>query len=119
MSMSHGLRARPQLWQQGWLVPEFSTDHETMLGLCVRKLVEGSFWQQIGLAEGDLLKRANGDAIDSMDRWQELLRAAETDREISVVVLRDGQRRRFQTKTVPPRGSQKPPTDPSPYDLSP
>ena len=114
-----GLRARPQLLQQGWLVPEFAPDHETMLGLRVRKLVEGSFWQQIGLAEGDLLERANGDAIDSMDRWRELLRAAETDRELSVVVLRDGQRRRFHTKTVPPRGSKKPPTDPSPLSRTP
>ena len=28
-----GLRARPQLLQQGWLVPEFAPGHETMLGL--------------------------------------------------------------------------------------
>ena len=63
---------------------------------------------EVGLAEGDLLERVNGDTIDSMDRWQELLRAAETDQEISVVVRRDGQRRRFDTKTVPPRGSRKP-----------
>ena len=103
-----GLRARPQLLQQGWLVPEFAPDHETMLGLRVRKLVEGSFWHQLGLAEGDLLEGVNGGPIDSMDRWQELLRTAETDQEISVVVLRDGQRRRFHIKTVPPRGSIKP-----------
>ena len=103
-----GLRARPQLLQQGWLVPAFAPGHETMLGLRVRNLVEGSFWHQLGLAEGDLLERVNGDTIDSMDRWQELLRAAETDQEISVVVLRDGQRRRFHIKTVPPRGSIKP-----------
>ena len=103
-----GLRARPQLLQQGWLVPEFAPGHETMLGLRVRKLVEGSFWHQLGLAEGDLLERVNGGPIDSMDRWQELLRAAETDQKISVVVLRDGQRRRFHIKTVPPRGSRKP-----------
>ncbi len=102
-----GLRARPQLLQQGWLVPEFAPGHETMLGLRVRKLVEGSFWHQLGLAEGDLLERVNGGPIDSMDRWQELLRAAETDQEISVVVLRDGQKRRFHLKTVPPRGSRK------------
>jgi hypothetical protein len=43
-----------------------------------------------------------------MDRWQEALRAAETDQAISVVVRRDGQRRRFHTRTVPPRGSRKP-----------
>jgi len=103
-----GLRARPQLLQQGWLVPEFAPGHETMQGLRVRKLVDGSFWHQLGLAEGDLLERVNGDTIDSMDRWQELLRAAETDQEISIVVLRDGQRRRFHIKTVPPRGSIKP-----------
>ena len=46
---------------------------------------------------------AGGDAIDSMDRWQELLRIAQTEQEISIVVRRDGKIRRFQTRTVPPR----------------
>ncbi|MFP8878746.1 MAG: PDZ domain-containing protein, partial [Myxococcota bacterium] len=68
----------------------------------------GSFWHQLGLAEGDRLERLNGESIDSMDRWQRLLRAAETDQEISVVVRRDGQRLRFHTKTVPPRSGGKP-----------
>ena len=103
-----GLRGRSQLLQQAWLVPEISPGRETIKGLRVRQLTEGSFWHQLGLAEGDLLERVNGDTIDSMDRWQELLRAAETDQEVSVVVLRDGQRRKFHIKTVPPRGSIKP-----------
>ncbi|MFP6605259.1 MAG: hypothetical protein VCC19_01665 [Myxococcota bacterium] len=97
-----GLRGRPQLLQQVWLVPELAPDRETMLGLRVRKLVEGSFWHQLGLAEEDLLERVNGNAIDSMDRWRQLLRVAEADQEISVVVRRDGRRLRFHTRTVPP-----------------
>ena len=97
-----GLRGRPQLLQQVWLVPELAPDRETMLGLRVRKLVEGSFWHQLGLAEEDLLERVNGNAIDSMDRWRQLLRVAETDQEISVVVRRDGRILRFRTRTVPP-----------------
>jgi len=97
-----GLRGRPQLLQQAWLVPELAPDRKTMLGLRVRKLVEGSFWHQLGLAEEDLLERVNGDAIDSMDRWRQLLRVAENDQEISVVVRREGRILRFRTRTVPP-----------------
>ncbi len=103
-----GLRGRPQLLQQAWLVPEIAPDRETMLGLRVRQLVEGSFWHQLGLAEGDLLEGVNGGTIDSMDRWQELLRSAEADQEISVVVRRNARRLRFHTKFVPPHGQGKP-----------
>ena len=102
-----GLRGRPQLLQQVWLVPELAPDRETMMGLRVRKLVEGSFWHQLGLAEEDLLERVNGNTMDSMDRWQQLLRAAETDQEISVVVRRDGRIFRFHTRTIPPRSGGK------------
>ncbi|HIL81046.1 MAG TPA: hypothetical protein EYG54_07270 [Myxococcales bacterium] len=103
-----GLRGRPQLLQQAWLVPEFAVGRESLMGLRVRKLVEGSFWHQLGLAEGDLLERLNGDRIDSMDQWQALVRAAEMDKEISVAIRRDGRSLRFHTKTVPPRGLDKP-----------
>lgn len=97
-----GLRGRPQLLQQAWLVPEIGEKRDTLLGLRVRKLVENSFWHQIGLAEGDLVERVNGVALDSMARWQELLRSAGGDQEISVIVERDGRTLRFQTETVPP-----------------
>ena len=52
--------------------------------------------------DADLLERVNGNAIDSMDRWRQLLRVAETEQEISVVVRRDGRILRFRTRTVPP-----------------
>jgi hypothetical protein len=103
-----GLRGRPQLLQQAWLVPEVASGGESLMGLRVRKLVEGSFWHQLGLAEGDLLERLNGDRIDSMDQWQSLVRAAEMDKEISVALRRDGRSLRFHTKTIPPRRSDKP-----------
>lgn len=97
-----GLRGRPQLLQQAWLVPEVPPGHEGMLGLRVRKLVDGSFWHQLGLAEGDLLESVNGNAIDSMDHWQALVRTAEKDQDISLVLRRDGRTLRFHTQTVPP-----------------
>ena len=97
-----GLRGRSQLLQQAWLVPERAPGRDAMTGLRVRKLVENSFWQQLGLSEGDLLERVNGESMDSMARWRQLLRVAETQQEIAVVVRRDGRRLRFHTKTVPP-----------------
>ena len=97
-----GLRGRPQLLQQAWLVPERAPGRDAMTGLRVRKLVENSFWQQLGLSEGDLVERVNGESMDSMARWRQLLRVAGTLQEISVGVRRDGRRLRFHTKTVPP-----------------
>jgi len=102
-----GLRGRPQLLQQVSLIPEFAPDRERILGLRVRNLVKGSFWHQIGLAEGDLLEQANGDPIDSMDRWQDLLRAAGADQDLSIRVRRAGRNLRFRTKTVPPSGPSR------------
>ena len=98
-----GLRGRPQLLQQASLIPEFATDRERLLGLRVRNLVDGSFWHQLGLAEGDLLEQANGAAIDSTERWQALLRAAGASQELSIRVRRGGRSLRFHTTTIPPR----------------
>ena len=100
-----GLRGRPQLLQQVSLIPEFAPDRERLLGLRVRNLVQGSFWHQMGLAEGDLIEQANGDSIDSMDRWRDLLRSAGEDQELSIRVRRAGRDLRFRTKTIPPGGS--------------
>ncbi len=113
-----GLRGRPQLLQHAWFNPVHDSDG-SMLGLKVRKLVNGSFWHQLGLTEGDLLEALNGQALDSMDRWQELLRVAETDQEISIAVRRDGQKRRFRMKTVPPaaQGSRRD-TPPATFGLN-
>jgi len=102
-----GLRGRPQLLQHAWFNPVHDSDG-SMVGLKVRQLVDGSFWHQLGLTEGDLLERSNGYPLDSMDRWQELLHAAQTAQEIEIVVRRDGRRLRFHTKTVPPRSTKRP-----------
>ena len=103
-----GLRGRPQLLQQVWLVPEFSSDRGSMLGLRVRNLIPGSFWHQLGLAAGDLLEQVNDEPIDSMNRWQELMRVAQHGYEISVTLQRNGRKLKFDTKTVPPRGTAEP-----------
>ena len=103
-----GLRGRAQLLQQGWLTPEFGSDREEMKGLRVRKLVPGSFWNQIGLREGDLLVEANGSSIDSLERWRGLLENAEGDRKLTVIVLRKGDRLQFDTQTVSPHASGDP-----------
>lgn len=102
-----GLRGRPQLLQHAWLNPVHDSDG-SIVGLKVRKIVNGSFWHQLGLTEGDLLESANGHPLDSMDRWQELLHVAQTAQEIHVVVRRDGRKLRFHTKTVPPRSAKRP-----------
>ena len=101
-----GLRGRPQLLQQAWLVPGPATSGERFAGLRVRRVVPGSFWHQLGLAEGDLLERLNGTAVDSMERWADVLRAAQTDQAISIAVERAGRKLTFRTRTVPTRSSR-------------
>ena len=96
-----GLRGRPQLLQQTWLTPVHRANGR-MLGLAVRKLVEGSFWHQIGLEENDLLTTLNGLPIDSTLAWREVLRAAEDDLEIAIEVGRAGKTLRFRTRTILP-----------------
>ena len=96
-----GLRGRPQLLQQVWFNPAHSPDG-TMLGLKVRNLVEGSFWHQIGLKEGDLLTVFNGKAVDSTLAWREVLGAAEGDLDIAIEVKRGDRTLRFETRTIRP-----------------
>jgi len=73
-----------------------------MLGLRVRKLVEGSFWHQIGLEENDLLTNFNGLPVDSTVAWREVLRAAQRDLQITTQVERAGKTIRFRTRTIRP-----------------
>lgn len=96
-----GLRGRPQLLQQAWLTPVHRSDRR-MLGLRVRKLVDGSFWHQIGLEENDLLTKFNGLPVDSTVAWREVLRAAEADLQVTIEVERAGKTLRFRTRTIRP-----------------
>lgn len=101
-----GLRDRPLLLQQAWLTPvhePHSAAGEGMRGLRVRKLTEGSFWNQLGAEPGDLLTAVNDRPLDSMDAWQELLEIAQNDQTITITLERDARRLRFETRTIQPR----------------
>lgn len=101
-----GLRGRPQLLQQAWLVPEPATSGGRFAGLRARRVLPGSFWHQLGLAEGDLLERLNGAAVDSMEQWNHVLRAAQVDQAISIAVDRAGRKLTFRTRTIPTGSSR-------------
>jgi hypothetical protein len=101
-----GLRARPQLLQQAWLTPVYSNKTQAgsdMLGLRVQKLVRGSFWQQLGLAGGDLLTHVNDRPIDSMSAWQQVIQIAQTDQSITLTLERAAKQLRYQTQTIAAR----------------
>lgn len=98
-----GLRERPQLLQQATLTPERPEPSAAISGLRVRMVVRGSFWDQIGLEEGDLLKQVNGRRVDSLAAWRDVLRVAEKEVDISVTVRRGDRRLSFRTRTVQPR----------------
>lgn len=96
-----GLRGRPQLLQQAWFNPVHGPDGE-MMGLKVRTRVEGSFWHQIGLEEGDLLTTFNGRSVDSTLAWRDVLAGAATELQIEIEVQRAGRKLGFRTETLGP-----------------
>jgi type II secretory pathway component PulC len=101
-----GLRDRAQLLQQAWLTADYTASSDspkTMTGLRVRKLVEGSFWHQLGLQEGDLLEEINGVRVDSLDAWQQVIQIAQNDTDITITVDRAAHKHRYRTETIRPR----------------
>jgi len=100
-----GLRGRPQLLQQAWLTPDFGGavgPDKSMLGLRVRQVGEASFWDQIGLEDGDLLTEINDVSIDTLDAWKKAIRIAETNQDIKVRLQRGDHELIFRTLTVRP-----------------
>jgi len=98
-----GRRDRPQLLQQAWLTPLYADGSDAMLGLRVRQLVEGSFWQQLGMQQGDLLTTMNGLRVNSMKAWQRVIEIAQNERSISITVERAAEQLGFRTRTIRPR----------------
>jgi len=100
-----GLRGRPQLLQQAWLTPDFDGvvgPDRSMVGLRVSKVVSASFWEQIGLKNGDLLKAVNGVSIDTLDAWKEILEIAQTSQELRIRLERDELELTYRTLTIKP-----------------
>ena len=101
-----GLRDRAQLLQQAWLTADYAAApdaQQSMTGLRVRKLTEGSFWQQLGLQEGDLLENINGLPVNSMDAWQQVIQIAQNDMDITITVDRAARKHSYRTETIRPR----------------
>ena len=98
-----GLRGRPQLLQQGSLIPRIVPGEDEIAGLRAGQILPGSFWDQMGLSEGDVIQEVNGAEIDSMMRWREFMDIAETAQEISLLLERGGRPIRFLIRTVPTR----------------
>ena len=96
-----GLRGRPQLLQQGSLVPQVIPGRDVIGGLRVGRILPGSFWGQMGLSEGDVIEQVNNKKMDSIMRWREFMNIAESAQEISLVVERGGKQIRLIIRTIP------------------
>ncbi len=97
-----GLRDRPLLLQQGSLVPVHRRTG-VMTGLRVQRLVDGSFWHQLGMQQGDVITAVNGRPIDSMDAWQHLMEVGQHDLDITIRVERAAKQLGYRTQTIRPR----------------
>jgi type II secretory pathway component PulC len=101
-----GMRDRAPLLQQAWLTADYGATtgaRQKLAGLRVRKLAAGSFWQQLGLQEGDLLTEVNGVRIDSLYAWQQVMQIAQDDLDITIAVDRAAHKRTYRTATIRPR----------------
>ena len=100
-----GLRGRPQLLQQAWLTPDFGGElgpDKSMLGLKVNQVTPASFWDQVGLRDGDLLTAVNDLSLDTLDAWKTAIHFAETEQEFTVRLQRGRNELVFRTHTVKP-----------------
>jgi len=101
-----GLRERAHILKQGWLIPDYGGRRgpdKKMVGLRVKQVVPGSFWNQLGLEVNDLIEEMNETRIDSINAWRKVLEYAQNDTDVTVVVRRDNDILRMRTLTVPPR----------------
>ncbi|RME83581.1 MAG: PDZ domain-containing protein, partial [Zetaproteobacteria bacterium] len=79
----------PQLLTQARVIPHF-TDGKAD-GFVITEIKPGSVFEQIGLQNGDLIKRVNGQTITTPQQAMALYQALDRANAIEVVVERQGQ----------------------------
>jgi len=83
------LRDLPRLLTQARVVPHFKNGKAD--GFLITNIVPGSIYEQIGLQNGDIIKRVNGEAITTPQQAMAMYQALQTATEIELTIERAGQ----------------------------
>lgn len=100
-----GRRERPFLLVQGRLSPAYGEGtwpDVPYIGLRVRSLMPGSFWEQLGLQADDVILGIDGVRIESNGAWSRAMPAFYNNEFISLYVQRGGEEITLETTTIPP-----------------
>lgn len=101
-----GRRERPFLLVQGRVSPAYGEGtwpDVPYLGLRVRQVMPGSFWQQLGLQVDDLILAIDGVRIDSDGAWSRAMPALYNNEIVTLDIQRGGEEFTLETTTIPPR----------------
>ena len=100
-----GGRHRPALLRHMHLGPDFGGARgpdKQMVGLRASNIRKGSFWDQLGIQQGDIITEFNNTPITSFAAWKTMNLNAGNDTDISIALLRKGEEIQFKSKTVEP-----------------
>ena len=81
-----GPRSPAAIFSQARILPKY--EDGAMVGIELSKIQEGSFYEQVGLQEGDVVTRLNGVAIDNPAASKQLIEALTSADNITAEVIR-------------------------------
>lgn len=88
------LQNMSQVITQARVVPNLTADNKQD-GFKIFAIKSGSIYSRIGLKDGDVLKRINGQDLNSIEQGMQLFSALRNEKSISIDLVRDGQKRSF------------------------
>jgi type II secretion system protein C len=98
-----GERNREALYSQGNFAPAWDADGREMVGILVTWIAPGSFFDQLGLREGDVIEELNGIRLDDLDAAEEIMSHL-TDATVLDLVVRGPEGvRTLRADPAPPR----------------
>ena len=79
------------LLRQARVVPK-NDDDGKLAGYIIKNIVKGSFYETLGLQNGDLIKSVNNETIDSPEKAVTLFKLLRNEKQLNLVIERDAQR---------------------------
>ncbi|KAK3606877.1 hypothetical protein CHS0354_018471 [Potamilus streckersoni] len=89
-SIESALSNFTNLLQQARVIPR-NDESGKLKGYVIRSIEKGSFYEQIGLQNNDIIKNVNGKAIDSPETALTLFQLMRNEKQINLILERNGQ----------------------------
>jgi type II secretory pathway component PulC len=85
------------------IYPHGADKDRPMIGAIVSGIAPGSFYDEMGLKEGDIVKQINDVRFDQMDAFNGAYESLRDDSSFRVSLIRDGEPLTLEVETMPPR----------------